>query len=247
MDVESLRDSMVSSLTHDSKALVQSEAIADAMQTVERHTFLDQEAHRTYLDQSFEHRGSTVLAPSTVGRLLEALQAEAGDDVLVVGAGVGYTVGVLAEIVGARTVHAVDISRQLVYDARQNLGQAGYRDVLVDCRDGAAGYPEYAPFDKILVEAAAVRPPPALLGQLAADGQLVMPHGTGTQTLCSFASGGEQTEFGTLDFDPLLVDGEQTGAIERNRTAREDTERAARSAQKRTGWEQDWIEWDGQV
>ena len=180
------------------------------------------------------------------GRLLESLAIESDDSVLVVGAGVGYTVAVLAEIVGPKRVHAVDITRSLVNDARRNLHNAGYDAVLVDCRDGASGLPEYAPYDRILVEAAAVRPPDALVRQLAPGGRLVMPTGTGDQRLLAFEGGRAVRDFGAVGFAPLLVEGEQADAVERNRTRREDVERASRAAERRRGWEREWIDWESQ-
>ncbi|MFC7044569.1 protein-L-isoaspartate O-methyltransferase [Halobacteriaceae archaeon GCM10025711] len=245
MDYAGLRDNMVSSLEHETKGLVRTDRVARAMRAVPRHRFVDVDAeHRAYMDQAYEHRGTRVLAPSTAAWLLEGLAPEPDDSVLVVGAGVGYTVAVVAEIVGARNVHALDITRPLVLDARQNLSRTGYGDVLVDCRDGASGLPEYAPYDRILVEAAAVRPPGALVRQLAPDGRLVMPVGTGEQSLVAVEDGDVVEEFGGASFDPLLVDGEQHGTVLRNRTEREERERAAREAQARRGWEQDWIDWD---
>ena len=244
MEPAALREDMVDSLEHDAKNVVDTDAVGLAMRTVPREAFVDDDRN-AYSDQSLEHRGTRVLAPSIVARLLEVLAPEHGDDVLVVGAGVGYTAAVLAEIVGARHVHAVDITRDLVHDARTNLAAADYPAVLVDCRDGARGLPEYAPYDRILVEAAAVDPPRALHDQLAPDGRLVLPKGTGPrQTLVAVDADGTERTHGPVAFQPLLADGEQSGAIERNRTDREDAERAARAAQSRTGWEQDWIEWD---
>jgi len=243
MDYAVLRDDMVDSLEHDTKAVIETPAVAAALRAVPRHTFID-EGHRAYLDKAFEHRGTRVLAPSTVARLLEALSPTAGDDVLIVGAGVGYTAAVTAEIVGARHVHAIDIQRGLVLEARSNLAEAGYRDVLVDRQDGGDGLPPYAPYDRILVEAAAVEAPAALHAQLDADGRLVYPRGTVDQTLVAVTPGGDR-QFGPTSFDPLLVDGEQASAVERNRTVREDRERAERAARSRSGWEQDWIDWDG--
>jgi protein-L-isoaspartate(D-aspartate) O-methyltransferase len=246
-DPAGLRAEMVDSLAHESKGLLTSERVVAAMRAIPRHEFVDEE-HRAYLDQSFEARGSTVLAPSTVARLVEGLDPESGDDVLVVGAGVGYTAAVLAAVAGGEHVHAVDIDRGLVLDARRNLARAGHGDVLVDCRDGAEGLPGYAPFDRVLVEAAAVRPPAALLDQLAPDGRLVMPLGAGDQQLAALRSNGEEwavvEELGPVGFAPLLVEGEQFGAVERNRTTREERERADRWAQSKTGWEQDWIDWE---
>lgn len=246
MEYAALRDDMVDSLEHDTKAIVEAVPVGEAMRTVPRHVFVDEE-HRAYMDQRFTHRGSTILSPSLAGRLLQALDAREDDDVLVVGAGVGYTVAVLAEIVGPEHVHAVDITRQLVLDARRNLGRAGYDAVLVDCRDGADGFPEYAPFDRILVEAAAVDPPEALLDQLAPDGRLVMPLGYGDQRLVAMEDGETVQDYGQVGFSPLLVDGEQYGAVERNRTTREEQERAVRALERRGGWEHDWIDWDQRV
>ncbi|WP_332897963.1 protein-L-isoaspartate O-methyltransferase family protein [Haladaptatus sp. CMSO5] len=243
MDLAVLRDDMVASLEHESKQCVSSEAVSIAMRTVPRHCFID-DARGAYTDQAFDHRGTTILAPSTVGRLVEALCPAEGESVLVVGAGIGYTAAVLAAIVGPENVQAVDISRQLVYDARRCLAEAGYETVYVDQGDGARGLPAYAPYDKILVEAAAVRPPRALLDQLAPDGRLVMPLGVGKQTLVAFEDGDMVDRYGSVLFRPLLVDGEQAGTIERNRTAREDFEHMVRESESRHGWEHEWIDWD---
>jgi protein-L-isoaspartate(D-aspartate) O-methyltransferase len=245
MEPAVLRDDMVDGLEHEAKGVIHSEAVSVAMREVPREAFVG-DARSAYADTPHERLGTRVLSPSTAGRLLEALDPRPGQDVLVVGAGVGYTAAVLAAIVGDRRVHAVDINRRVVYEARDNLEGAGYGGVLVDCVDGADGLPAYAPFDRILVEAAAVEPPRALVSQLADDGQLVMPLGTGAQTLVGVDVDGEVgRRHGTVAFGPLLVEGEQAGAIERNRTDREDREFAERAAESRRGWEQDWIDWDG--
>jgi protein-L-isoaspartate(D-aspartate) O-methyltransferase len=213
------------------------------MRAVPRHEFLDDD-RGAYADRPFERFGTRVLAPSTAARLLEALEPRPGDSVLVVGAGVGYTVGVIAELVGERNVHAVDITRRLVYEARSNLAEAGYEGVLVDCRDGADGLPEYAPYDRILVEAAAVAPPPALVDQLADDGRLVMPLGAGEQTLVTVEDGDVADRLGGVAFQPMLVEGEQADTPARTRTRREAREYARRDARRRRGWEQSWIDWE---
>lgn len=246
MEYAALRDDMVASLEHDTKSVVSSTAVGRAMRTVPRHEFVDAE-HRAYMDQAFEHRGTTVLAPSVAGLLLDALDPQPGDDIIVVGAGVGYTTAVLAEIVGSQHVHAVDINRPIVYDARENLARAGYGNVLVECRDGASGFPEYAPYDRILVEAGAVRPPQPLLDQLADDGRIVLPRGVHGQELVAVERGVEVDSFGPVGFAPLLVDGEQHGTIVRNRTVREEREHAARAQERRKGWEHEWIDWDSEI
>jgi protein-L-isoaspartate(D-aspartate) O-methyltransferase len=246
MDAAVLRDDMVDSLQHESKGCLHSDAVSVAMRAVPRHAFVDDERN-AYADRAFERLGTRVLAPSTAARLLEAVDAGEGDDVLVVGAGVGYTVAVLAEIAGDRHVQAVDIARRVVYEARSNLAEVGYGGVLVDCRDGADGLPEYAPYDRILLEAAAVRPPRALLDQLREDGQLVMPLGAHQQTIAVVDRDGDAERLGSCAFGPMLVEGEQADTVERNRTRREDREFAARDAQRRKGWELDWIDWDDQT
>ena len=243
MDPAVLRDDMVDSLQHEAKAVVGSERVGVAMREVPREPFVEEES-AAYADRSFERFGTRVLSPSAAGRLLEALAVRPGDDVLVVGVGVGYTAAVIAEITGEANVHGVDIARRLVYDARSNLERAGYPGVLVDCRDGACGLGEYAPYDRILVEAAAVEPPPALVDQLAPGGRLVMPLGTGGQELVAIEDGDRVAEFGTVAYHPMLVEGEQPHGVERNRTRREDREHARRDARRRKGWEQSWIDWN---
>ncbi|WP_254762711.1 protein-L-isoaspartate O-methyltransferase family protein [Natrinema marinum] len=243
MDPAVLREDMVDGLEAAPKNVLVDEDVAVAMRDVPRHAFVDDE-RTAYADRDHEALGTRVLAPRTAARLLQALALEDDDAVLIVGVGVGYTAAVAAELVGETNVHAVDISRPLVVEARGNLAEAGYDGVLVDCRDGATGLPEYAPFDRILLEAAAVEPPHALLEQLAEDGRLVLPQGSQRQHLASVSADGEIDRLGPVSFDPLLVEGEQSGAVERNRMTREDRERAQRRAESRRGWEQDWIEWD---
>ncbi|WP_380680571.1 protein-L-isoaspartate O-methyltransferase family protein [Salinigranum sp. GCM10025319] len=243
MDIAVVRDDMVDGLE---QAIDLDEDVAHAMRTVPRHEFVDE---RPYDNRSSEHEGTRVLAPKLAARLLDALAVDGDEEVLVVGAGVGYTAAVLAELVGPHRVHAVDIVRPVVYDARRNLARAGYDAVLVDCRDGAEGLPEYAPYDRILVEAGAVRPPRRLLRQLTPDGRLVMPLGGGgtAQRLVAVADDGGDgevvAEFGPVAFRPLLIDGEQRRSP-RNRTEREDAEFARQGYFAPTGWEQEWIDWD---
>ncbi|SFR96434.1 protein-L-isoaspartate(D-aspartate) O-methyltransferase [Halomicrobium zhouii] len=244
MDLAVVRDDMVDSLEHESKGCVHSPNVSQAMRTVPREVFVDDE-RGAYADRPFERFGTRVLSPSTAARMVEALDPTEGDDVLVVGVGVGYTAAVVAELVGEANVHAIDIARRLVLDARSNLSKAGYGGVLVDRRDGADGLPEYAPFDRILLEAAAIEPPRALVRQLADDGRMVMPLGAGEQSLVTVEPSGDVDDrLGGVAFQPMLLEGEQADTPERNRTRREDRERARRSAESRTGWEQEWIDWD---
>ena len=244
MDPAVLREDMVDSLEYEAKGVVRSDRVGLAMRDVPRHEFVGDD-RSAYADRSYERHGTTVLAPNVVARLHEALALDEGDSVLVVGAGVGYTTAVAAEITGAENVHAIDITRRLVYEARRNLSSAGYGEVLVDRRNGMDGLPEYAPYDRILLEAAAVEPPRALVKQLADDGRLVMPLGAGSQSLVSVGPAGRVEErHGPVLFKPMLVEGEQADTVERNRTVREDREHAERGASRRHGWEHEWLDWD---
>ena len=109
----------------------------------------------------------------------EALELRQGMKVLEVGAGSGYHAATIAEIVGdTGQVFAVEYVDKLVAIARNNLGQAGYANhVTLVQGDGSLGYAELAPYDRILVTAAAPRIPPPLLEQLKPNGILVMPVG----------------------------------------------------------------------
>lgn len=264
MDEAALRADMIEGLEHQLGEPLGA-AVLSALQAVPREAFVDD---TPYANDASEEAGTRALAPATVARMLTALGAEDGDDVLVVGAGIGYTSAAIAEIVGARHVHAIDIDRRAVHLARSNLADAGYGAVLVDRRDGASGLPEYAPYDRILVEAAVVTPPRALRDQLDGDGRIVYPRGAADQTIAAVEPIGDGDaapdensasaddpapngfvtveEAGPTRLRPMLVDGEQAG-VERNRTRREDAEFAEQGYFAKTGWEQEWIDWDDRL
>jgi len=245
---------MVESLQHRLDEPLPESAV-DAFHAVPREAFV---SSSPYANSASEEEGTEALAPSTVARLVDALAPVEGQETLVVGVGVGYTAAVLAEIVGGRHVHAVDIDRGMVYAARSNLADAGYDAVLVDRRDGADGLERYAPYDRILLEAAVAEPPRALLAQLADDGRLVFPRGAGVQTIVAVEpDGGVEgrraredyrvvEEAGPAQLRAMLVDGEQPG-VERNRTRREDAEMAEQGHFANQGWEQEWVDWDDRL
>lgn len=265
MDEASLRADMIEGLEHQIGEPLGA-SVLTALKRVPRDAFVDDPPRATGASNK---AGERALAPATVVRLLTALAVDEGDEVLVVGAGVGYSVAMLAEIAGARHVHAVDIDREAVSLARSNLSAAGYDAVLVDRRDGANGLPEYAPYDRILLEAAVVEPPRALREQLADGGRIVYPRGTTAQTIAAIeadtadttdapATGADSPAdeappgfvtvetAGPVGLRPMLVDGEQAG-VERNRTRREDAERAEQGHFANHGWEQEWIDWDDRI
>jgi protein-L-isoaspartate(D-aspartate) O-methyltransferase len=121
--------------------------------------------------------GQVTTQPSLVGMMLEALQLVGSERVLEVGTGYGYQTAILAEL--AAEVHSIERFEQLARAARANLEAAGYHSVEVAVGDGTLGHPEHAPYQAIVVSAAAPTVPSPLVEQLAEGGRLVMPIGPG--------------------------------------------------------------------
>jgi protein-L-isoaspartate(D-aspartate) O-methyltransferase len=157
---------------------VQSAEVLEAMRTVPRHLFVDEAlASRAYENTALPiGYGQTISQPYTVARMTEAIvQGKPLDKVLEIGAGCGYQSAVLAHF--ARRVYSVERIAALVTRFRQRMEKLNHRNVLIKHGDGKRGWPEYAPFDAILVAAASVSVPSALLEQLRVGGRLVMPVG----------------------------------------------------------------------
>ena len=148
-----------------------------AMRTVLRHRFVAPELrYLAYEDGPLPiGYGATISQPYIVALMTQAVRARPGTRVLEVGTGSGYQAAVLAEI-GCR-VWTIELVAELATSARRRLRELGYAAVEVRHGDGYRGWPEEAPFDAILVTAAADSVPPALLAQLAPGGRLVMPVG----------------------------------------------------------------------
>jgi protein-L-isoaspartate(D-aspartate) O-methyltransferase len=117
----------------------------------------------------------TISQPFVAAVMLDLLGPEAHETVLEVGTGLGYQAAVLAEL--AARVFSIEIVEELASGAERRLHRLGYPEVAVRVGDGSRGWAEHAPYDRILVTAAAERPPPALLAQLRPGGRLVMPLG----------------------------------------------------------------------
>jgi protein-L-isoaspartate(D-aspartate) O-methyltransferase len=122
-------------------------------------------------------RGQVTTQPSLVGRMVEALRLEPSARVLEIGTGFGYQTAILAELAGE--VHSIERFEELAQVARTNLANAGYTGIEVVVRDGTLGDPDHAPFDGIVVSAAALEVPQPLADQLADGGRLVIPIGPG--------------------------------------------------------------------
>ncbi|NCA82638.1 MAG: protein-L-isoaspartate(D-aspartate) O-methyltransferase [Opitutae bacterium] len=148
-----------------------------ALGAVPRHAFVPEEERASaYLDEplSIGH-GQTISQPYIVALMTDLLELSPGDKVLEVGAGSGYQAAVLAKL--ARAVHTVEIVPELARACRARLARLGFADVAVHEGDGAAGLAVEAPFDAILVAAAARRAPRALVAQLKPGGRMAIPLG----------------------------------------------------------------------
>jgi protein-L-isoaspartate(D-aspartate) O-methyltransferase len=148
-----------------------------AMRAVPRHEFVPPEQRAlAYEDTPLPiGHGQTISQPSVVALMTQLIIPRPGKKVLEVGTGSGYQAAVLAET-GCR-VWTIEIFKALAQEARARLKRLRYDQVQVRHGDGYAGWPEAAPFDAIVVTAAADSIPPALLEQLAPEGRLVMPVG----------------------------------------------------------------------
>jgi len=153
------------------------EHVLAAFRAVPREAFVGEgQADAAYEDRPLPiGHGQTLSQPYVVALMLEALAVRPGDRVLEVGAGSGYAAALLSRLAGR--VVAVERVRELADAARRRLAALGCANVEVRHGDGTLGWPGGAPFDAVLVSAAAPDVPPALVGQLAQGGRLVMPVG----------------------------------------------------------------------
>ncbi|MHB8411245.1 MAG: protein-L-isoaspartate(D-aspartate) O-methyltransferase [Candidatus Acidiferrales bacterium] len=156
---------------------IRSPRVLDAMERVPRHLFVpDDLVARSYNDEPLAiGERQTISQPYMVAAMTETLEFEGHERVLEVGAGSGYQAAILAEL--AREVITVEARASLADAARDRLAALGYGNVRVEIGDGALGFPELAPFDAILVAAAAPQIPPPLIEQLAEGGRMVIPVG----------------------------------------------------------------------
>lgn len=187
---------------------IDDEAVLHAMEEVPRERFVAPELRaRAYRDGALPiGSGQTISQPWIVARMTALLALEGPERVLEVGTGSGYGAAVLSRVCS----HVVTIERhpELVEAARSALAQAGYRNVEVRAGDGCLGVGDRAPFDGILVTAAAAEgPPPALLGQLASGAALVCPVERGENERLIRVRDGRTEDVAPVRFVPL-VEGE---------------------------------------
>jgi protein-L-isoaspartate(D-aspartate) O-methyltransferase len=165
-----------------------------AMRKVARHLFVPPAlAGQAYDDYPLPiGHGQTISQPYIVAFMTEALGLAGGESVLEVGTGSGYQAAVLAEI--ATRVHTIEIVAPLAEQAAALLKRLGYANVDVRAGDGYLGWPEAAPFDAIMVTAAAPRVPEPLKRQLKDGGRLVLPVGDEWQELVVITRRGDRFE-----------------------------------------------------
>lgn len=156
---------------------IRDERVLSAMRTVPRHEFIAPE----YRDQAYADSpipigdGQTVSQPFIVARTLEALALRPSDKVLEIGTGSGYQTAVLAQL--ALEVYSVERHPRLAAQAQAILSALGHSNVKVNVGDGSNGWPEFSPFDAIVVSAAAPEIPAPLFEQLREAGRMVIPVG----------------------------------------------------------------------
>lgn len=188
---------------------IRNETVLAAIAAVPRHVFVEEAlASRAYEDTALPlGMGQTISQPYVVARMIEALLAGRTGlgKTLEIGAGCGYQAAVLAQL--TKEVYAVERLKPLLEKAKFNMRQLQQFNVRLKLADGNFGLPEAAPYDSIIVAAAAPRIPPALLQQLAPAGRLILPVGAGEQYLSLI----EQTPQGFVEskldgvrFVPLL-------------------------------------------
>ena len=199
------RDRMLNRLREQG---IKDETTLSAISDIPRHIFVDEALSiRAYEDVSLPiGYGQTISQPYIVARMTEMLRNGAQlNKVLEVGTGCGYQTAILSRV--AREVLSVERIRPLVLKARNHLRALKCTNVKLDHADGSNGLEDYAPFDGIIVTAAASHIPENLLAQLAEGGRMVIPVGTESQTLYLIERvDGEfkKTELEAVKFVPLL-------------------------------------------
>ena len=191
-----------------SKGVTNARVLA-AMEKVDRGAFVRGHfADRAYDDMPLPiASGQTISQPSVVGMMTQALDVQPRDKVLEVGTGSGYQAAILSHL--ARRVYTIDRHRNLVREAERLVHELGLSNVTVMSGDGCFGIPEQAPFDRIIVTAAAEDPPGPLMAQLKIGGTMVVPVGQSdsVQSLIKVTrgeSGYDYDELMPVRFVPLM-------------------------------------------
>ena len=193
---------------------ITSQAVLNSILKIPRHLFFDQSTERpALLDHAYSDKalkigaGQTISHPFTVAFQTEKLNIMRGEKVLEIGTGCGYQTAVLLEM-GAK-VYSIERQKELFDKTKVFLPLLGYKGAKLVYGDGYKGMPQFAPFDKIIVTAAAPYIPEELLAQLVIGGILVIPLGEGEEQIMNVIVKKSATEynkqaFGKFKFVPML-------------------------------------------
>ncbi len=200
MTSQRTRDRLVQRLRSEG---IKNPAVLESIGTTPRHLFVDEAlASRAYEDTALPIGcGQTISQPYIVARMTELLLEVEPRKVLEVGTGSGYQAAILAALVDK--VYSTERIGTLASQARQRFRKLGYRNVRVQHSDGTCGWPQFGPFDAIIVTAGGGDIPKPLLEQLAVGGRLVMPLGGRTlQTLVTVTR--TPTLYEQVDLEPVV-------------------------------------------
>ena len=203
-------EAMYAETSRETGLSAMSGAVRASLGKVERHRFVPKpQQSMAYRNQPLPiGSGQTISQPYIVALSTDLLQPRPEHVVLEVGTGSGYQAAVLAEAV--KQVYTIELLEDLGRSAATRLAELGYRNVEVRIGDGYAGWPEKAPFDGIIVTAAAPRIPPALVAQLKTGGRMVIPVGSegwvqSLKVVTKRADGGyDQRDIIPVRFVPLV-------------------------------------------
>jgi protein-L-isoaspartate(D-aspartate) O-methyltransferase len=172
---ESIRHRMVKTQIEDRG--ITNSAVLDAMKKVPRHLFVPKEyENEAYNDYPVPiGYGQTISQPYIVAYMTEVVKPGSRKRALEIGTGSGYQAAILAEI--TEKVYTIEIVPELAKESAERFRKLGYKNIVSKYGDGYKGWPEYAPFDIIIVTAAAEKIPGPLIDQLAENGRLVIPVG----------------------------------------------------------------------
>lgn len=187
---------------------IKDKKVLDAISNIPRHLFMDSGfIDFAYQDKAFPIAADqTISQPYTVAFQTELLEIEPNDKVLEIGTGSGYQTAVLVEL--KAEVYSIERQKELFEKTKKFLPKVGCVAKKLKYGDGYKGWPEYAPFDKIIVTAGAPFVPKPLLSQLKVGGRLVIPVGDDVQVMTLYIRKSdkefEKHEFGEFRFVPML-------------------------------------------